>query len=235
VLVISIIFLSAITLGIISSVLFLILLRKSTARLPEGWRRSAPMKNFKLSILFLTIFLILAFFNEFITGYLARNNSPNGYVFSIFFTTATFLIFGFLFIHTQARWKQIGYVILYSILIGYLVNGGYYHPLSTHPTTSSLLLNSLFFLAALLHLTDLLIHPKTDHFKFKLKICLIILIFGLMADILTSFYWSDMTSDHVINFPFLFMLQLGNMLLFYFSFACVFTSEIIKLRRSNVR
>jgi hypothetical protein len=211
------------------------MLRKSTARLPEGWRRSASMRNFKLSILFLVIFLVLAFFNEFITSYLSRSNTPNGYVLSIFFTTATFLIFGFLFINTQARWRQIGYIILYSILIGYLINGGYYHPLSSHTTTASLLLNSIFFLAALLHLTDLLIHPKTDHFKFKLKICLIILVFGLMADILTSFHWSDMTSDHVINFPFLFMLQLGNMFLFYFSFACVFTSEIIKLRRGHVR
>jgi hypothetical protein len=227
--------LSVIALGVISSILFLILLRKSTARLPEGWRRSVPMKNLKLSILFLVIFLTLAFFNEFFTSYLARNNTPNGYVFSIFFTMATFLVFGFLFIHTQARWRQVGYVILYSILIGYLVNGGYYHPLSNHPTTSSLLLNSILFLAALLHLTDLLIHPKTDHFKFKLKICLIILIFGLMADILTSFHWSDLTSDHVINFPFIFMLQLVNMFLFYCSFAFVFTLEIIKLRRNNMR
>lgn len=52
-----------------------------------------------------------------------------------------------------------------------------------------------------------------------------------MGNILTSFHWSDLTSDHVINFPFIFLLQIGNMILFYFSFACVFISEIIKLHR----
>lgn len=186
-----------------------------------------------MGIFFLLIFLILAFFNEFVTAYLARNNIPNGYVFSIFFTTATLLLLCFLCIHTQTRWKRYGYFVLYSILIGYLINGGHYNPLSSITTTSSLLLNSIFFLAALLHLTDLLIHPKTDHFKFKLKINLIILICALMADILTSFHWSDKTSDNVIDFPFVFLIQIGNMLLFYSSFACVFISEIIKLYRNN--
>ena len=219
--------------GIITSVIFLNMLRKSTARLPEGWRKSTASKNFNLSVFFLLIFLILAFFNELVTGYLACNNIPNGYVFTIFFTTATLLLFCFLFIHTQTRWKRYSYLILYSILIGFLINGGHYHPLSSLTTSSSLLLNSIFFLAALLHLTDLLIHPKTDHFKFKLKINLIILIFALMADILTSFHWSDKTSDNVIDFPFVFLIQIGNMLLFYSSFACVFIFEIIKLYRAD--
>lgn len=227
---VSILFLSVIALGIISSIIYLVMLRKSIARLPEGWRESVPMKNFSLSIFLLVVFLVVAFFNEFILSYLARHHIPNGYVLSIFFTVATLLLFSFLFIHTQAKWRRYGYFVLYAVLIGHLINGGYYHPLSSHPTTTSLLLNSSFFLAALLHLTDLLIHPKTDHFKFKLKISLIILIFALMADILTSFHWSDITSDNVIDFPFIFILQIGNMLLFYFSFPCLFISEIIKLR-----
>lgn len=232
-LIVSILFLSVMALGIISSIVLLVMLRKSTAQLPEGWRRSVSLKNFNLGIYILLIFLIVAFINEFITSYLARHHLPNGYVFSIFFTVATLLVLLLLFIHTQNRWKRFGYVVFYFILIGYLINGGYFHPLSNVTTTTSLLLNSMFFLAALLNLTDLLIHPKTDYFKFKLKISLIILVFGLMADILTSFHWSDMTSDNVIDFPFIFVLQIGNMFLFYFSFTFVLTSEIMKLYRGK--
>lgn len=228
---VSILYLLVISLGIISSSIFLMMLRKSAARLTEGWRKSAPLKHFILSISFFIIFLSFAIINELITSYLARRNIPNAYVFSIYFTIATLLLFSFFFIHTQTRWKRYGYVILYLILVGHLISGGYYHPLSSHPTATYIILNTVFFLAGLLHLTDLLIHPKTDYFQFKLKICLIFLIFPLMANILTSFHWSDITSDHVINYPFIFLLQIGNMILFYFSFACVFTSEIIKLRR----
>lgn len=229
--VVSILYLSVITLGIISSILFLALLRKSTAGLTEGWRRSAPFKNFSLSIYLFIIFLFFALTNELITSYLARHHIPNAYVFSTYFSIATLLLFSFLFIHTQTRWKRYAYIVLYSILIGHLIYGGYYHPLSSHPTTTYIVLNTVFFLAGLLHLTDLLIYPKTDYFKFKLKISLIFLIFPLMGNILTSFHWSDITSDNVIDFPFIFMLQIGNMILFYFSFACVFISEIIKLYR----
>ncbi len=73
--------------------------------------------------------------------------------------------------------------------------------------------------------------PKTDHFGFKLKICLVVLFSALMANILTSFYWSDITSDKVVDFPFVFLLQIGNLILFYVSFPCIFIAEIIKLRR----
>jgi hypothetical protein len=228
---VSILYLLAIIFGIISSCIYLAMLRKSAAGLTEGWRKSAPFKNFSQSLSFFIIFLFFALLNELITSYFARHRIPNAYVFSTYFSIATFLLFSFLFVHTQTRWKRYGYVVLYAILVGHLIQGGYFHPLSSHPTATYIILNTVFFLAGLLHLTDLLINPKADYFHFKLKICLVFLIFPLMGNILTSFHWSDITSDHIINYPFIFLLQIGNMILFYFSFGCVFTSEIIKLRR----
>jgi hypothetical protein len=110
--------------------------------------------------------------------------------------------------------------------------GGYYSKLCIHPPTTPILLNSVFFLVALINLIDLLMRPKTDHFKFKLKICLVVLISALMANILTSFYWSDISGDKVIDFPSIFLLQIGNLILFYSSFPFIFITEIIKLRRA---
>lgn len=233
--VVFILFLSVISLGIISSILFLVMLRKSTTRLPKEWRKSESIKNFNLGIYFLLFFLVSAFITYLFSAYLQGHGIQDGFVFSIYFTIATLLLFAFLFIYTQTRWKRYCYIVMYSILVGYLINGGYFHPLSRHTPTAPLLLNSIFFLAALLHLTDLLINPKIDHFKFKLKISLIILIFALMANILTSFHWSDIVVDNVIDFPFIFLLQIGNLILFYFSFACVFILEIIKLYRGSVK
>jgi hypothetical protein len=224
-------FVSVITLGIISALLLLRVLYKSTSKLPEGWKIYASMKNFKRSIYSLIIFLFVALGHHIINYYLTSHHLPSDWELSVYFTFATFFLVGFLFIHTLSRWKRAGIAVFYFILIGYLIFGGYYSPLCSHPPTSSLLLNSIFFLTALLHLTDLLMRPKTDHFRFKLKICLVVLISALMANILTSFYRSDITSDKVVDFPFVFLLQIGNLILFYVSFPCIFIAEIIKFRR----
>lgn len=224
-------FVSVITLGIISAILLLRVLYKSSSKLPEGWKISANIKNFRLSIYSLIIFLSVALGHHIINYYLTSHKLPSDWELSVYFTFATFFLFGFLFIHTRGNWKRAGLTLLYFILIGYLVFGGYYHPRCNHSPTSSLVLNSVFFLASLINLIDLLMRPKTDHFKFKLKICLVVLISALMANILTSFYWSDITSDNVVDFPSIFLLQIGNLILFYFSFPFIFITEIIKLRR----
>ena len=225
-------FVLVITLGIISAILLLKGLYKSTGKLPEGWKIYASMKNFERSIYSLMIFLFVALGHHIINYYLTSHKLPSDWELSIYFTFATFFLVGFLFIHTLSKKKRAGIAILYFILIGYLICGGYYSPHCSHPAITSIVLNSIFFLTALLHLTDLLMRPKTDYFKFKLKICLIVLIFALMADILTSFYWSDITGDKVVDFPSIFLLQIGNLILFYLSFSCVFIAEIIKLRRA---
>lgn len=230
-LIIFILYVVVISLGIISSVFFLNQLRISKAKLPEAWRRSVSIKKFGDSIYLLLIFLTLVLINQLVVFYFAGHHIDNGIVFSLCFTFVPIPLFAFLYIHTQSRWKRYGYILLHAILVGYLINGGYYQTHSTPDSAISLILNSVFFLIALLHLTDLLIHPKTDHFKFKLKINLTILVFSLMASILSSLHWSDITSGQPIHFPFTFLLQNGNMLLFYFSFVVIFTSEIIKLRR----
>lgn len=230
-LIIFILYLVVISLGVFSSVFYLVQLRKSTAKLPEAWRKSASIKKFEDSIYLLTMFLTLVLINQIVICYLAVYHIDSAVAFSICFTFVPIPLFGFLYLHTQSKWKRFGYIVLHAILVGYLIIGGYYKPYTTPNSTISLLLNSVFFLIALLHLTDLLIHPKTDHFKFKLKIDLVILVFSLMASILSSLHWSDIATGQTIEFPFAFLLQNGNMLLFYFSFICVFASEIIKLRR----
>lgn len=224
-------FVLVITLGIISAVLLLRVLRKNAEKLPAGWKKSTAIKKFWYSIYSLIIFLFVALVHHLISSYLTIHNLPSGWELSIYFTFATLFLFGFLFIHTSGRWQRFGIAVFYFTLIGYLIFGGYYSLFCNHPPTSSLLLNSIFFLSALLHLTDLLMRPKTDHFGFQLKICLVVLISALMANILTSFYWSDITRDNVVDFPSIFLLQIGNLILFYVSFPCIFIAEIIKLRR----
>lgn len=230
-LIIAILYLVVISLGVIFSFSYLVELHKSAAKLPEEWKKSGSRKNFRNSIYLLAIFLTLALINQLVLLYLATQHINNGLAFSICFTFGPIPLFAFFFLHTHSKWKRYSYIVLHSFLIGSLIFGGYYNPPSAPNAEISLILNSVFFLIALLHLTDLLIHPKTDHFKFKLKINLIILVFALMASILSSLDWKNITPGYTGNYSLIFLLQNGNMLLFYLSFSCVFVPEIIKLRR----
>lgn len=229
-LIVFILYVVVISLGIISSVFYLMQLRKSEAKLPEVWKKSATRKNFRRSIYLLTIFLVLALINQLTLNYLATNHIESGLAFSLCFTFVPIPLFAFFYVHTHIKWKQVSYIVLHAILVGSLIYGGYYNPFSLPNSSISLILNSVFFLIALLHLTDLLIYSKTDHFKLKLKINLIVLIFALLASILSTVHWSDISTGHSVNFV-SFMMQNINMLLFYFSFVFVFVSESIQLRR----
>lgn len=176
------------------------------------------------------IFLVNVLASDVVGTYLAKHHIYNHFVFSIYFTISTPFLFSFLFINTQKSWKQFCYVILYLILVGYLISGGYYHPRSIYSTTTDLLVKSIYFLAALLHLTDLLVTPKLDYFKFQLKINLTFLIWSLLATVITSFLSSDSAESNPYN-NFFHFANIISITILYLSFSFIFITEIIKLRR----
>lgn len=223
-------YLSIIVLGIVFSLILQFKFRKFQTELPKEWEKSMSARNFLLSVSFLSVFLILVFLSECISQYLAKHNIYNSFVFSIYFTLAVPFLFGFLFIYTQTTWKRLAYILLYLILIAYLVQGGYFHPRSNLDGFSSLLIYSIHFFAALLHLTDLLMKPKSEHFKFQLKINLAILFSMLLSLILNSGYWFNSISYEYFS-EMIFHLQYFNLILFYSTLTGIFIFEILKLRR----
>ncbi|MDF3026974.1 MAG: hypothetical protein K0S23_1281 [Fluviicola sp.] len=225
-----IIYLSVISVEIILAGTLLFQLRRSIDKLPEPWKRESPLNNFSSGVSFLLIYLILVLLSECVSLYLARHYIYNSFVFSIYYTLSTPFLFGFLSINTQMAWKRYTYFILYSILVVHLIYGGYYHPRCILPSSSSLIIFSFFFLAFLLQLTDLLLTPKSDDFRFQLKINLSFLIYSLIATIVTTFHWQEMIMN-VYSYKLFFHIHLFNIFLFYSVLAIIFTSEIIKLRR----
>lgn len=215
--------------SIISSIILRSELLKSDKKLPLAWQNSFSLRNHTLSISFLTIFLLSNLITELVSRYLAEYRIYNSFVFSIDFTIISAFLFGFLYKHTQTVWKQYIYVLFYIIIIAHLINGGYYHPDCILPSTSALLIYSIYFLAALLHLTDLLLNPKSNYFSFQLKINLSILINMLIATIATSFQWSLDGNEDLYDIC--YQIHYINMILFYFSLALIFIIEILKLRR----
>ena len=228
-----IIYLSIIGCEIILAAILLFKLYNSLAKLPESWKKVSPLNNFILGVCFLLIYLIVAFLSESVSLHLARHGIYNSFVFSIYFTLSTPFLFGFLFINTQTAWKKYAYFILYSILVGHLIYGGYYHPRCILPSSSCLLIFSVFFMAFLLQLTDLLITPKADYFRFQLKINLIFLIYFLISTIVTSFYWRDIkiTMANAALHELFYQIHVFNIFLFYTVLAFIFITEILKLRR----
>lgn len=223
--------LSLIGLGIITSVIFQWKLRQSVRKLPEGWEKPISMKHFQLGVFFLCLFVTGGFITEIVSEYLARQKIYNSFVFSIDFTVTTLFLFGFLFIHTQKSWKRYSYFLLYAIIVTYLIQGGYYDPDCVLSGDSSLVIFSIYFLAALLHLTDLLLVPKSIYFDFQLKINLTLLVYSLVSVILTSFYWAKTTTMDSTLSDFIFYIYALNIGLFYLSITAIFTHEILKLRR----
>lgn len=219
-------------LGILSALVLQWKLYQSIATLPKQWKKNMPMRNFQLGVFFLVVFLVSSLVFGSISDYLAKHCIYNSFMFSIDFTVSTPFLFGFLFINTQRRWKKYVYFILYAIIVGYLINGRYYDPHCVLPGSASLLIFSLHFLAALLHLTDLLLNPKSTHFNFQLKINLTILIYALASVILTSFNWEE---TQVMNVSYSKLISYLNIIinyLFYISFALIFLNESFKLRRN---
>lgn len=218
-------------LGIISILVLQWKLYQSIATLPKQWKKSMPMRDFQLGVFFLFMLITSSLVSEFVSQYLACHQIFNSFVFSIDFTVTSLFLFGFLFINTKRFWKKCIYFIQYAIIIGYLINGGYYDPHCVLPGNSSVLIFSLYFIAALLHLTDLLLSPKSNYFNFQLKINLSILIYALISVIVTSFYWAQTMKMGNIHSEFVFYLHALNINLFYLSFTIIFIPEILKLRR----
>jgi len=218
-------------LGIITSAIFQRKLHQSITKLPEDWKSSLPLKTLQRSAVLLLLFQLCSFLSESISDYLAFNKIYNSYIFSIYFTVATVFLFGFLFINTQNRWKRYAYCFLYAIIIGYLIQGKYYDPHCVLPANSSLLIFSSYFLAAFLHLTDLLLVHKSTYFDFQLKINLSILVYSLICVILTSFYWAETMEPGNPYSRVIFYLHALNIILFYLLTAAIFTHETLKLRR----
>ena len=95
------------------------------------------------------------------------------------------------------------------------------------PVSTVLFTFSVHFVAAFLHLTDQLLKPKTDFFKFQLQISLIIMIHGLIASIMTSFFISGFSE----NSDLIFYIQYFSTVFFYLLFALAILNEVIKIRR----
>lgn len=222
-----------IALGVVLSGILLFVLHKNALKLPEKWRKSLPLINFQRSIFLLMIYLVINLICEIISYYLARHHAYNSFVLSINMTLSTPFLFGFLFINTFKSWKRYSYIILYGALVAYFITGGYYHPRSVLGGNSSLIMSTICFLGALIHLTDLLINPKSDYFKFQLKITTSFLIFNLLSNIFSSFCWFN-DEFSTLYFEPVFYIHLSNATLFYLSFMLFFIIEIRKLQRPSI-
>ncbi len=228
-----IIYLFILGLGFILLALFYFLLGRSAEKLPNSWRKSLPSKKFRISILFLAVYLFITFAGEIIAFYLFLNSTYNSFIISINFTLATPFLFGFLFIYTKTAWKRYSYILLYIMLIGYFSNGGYYHPDCNLSDTSALFFSSIYFLAVLLYLTDLLVNPKSEHFRFRLKVCISILIYNLLGCLLTSFNWAD-TNPIPFYSNLIYYIHFFNIVFYYFALDLIIINEIRKLRRNYI-
>lgn len=220
-------YLIAMGLAVISGLILLSKLRQFSSRLPKSWQGSSSLKNFGWSIFLLSMHVLIDLITEFICSYLAKRGIYNHFVISISYSISTAFLFGFFLIYTQAAWKRYAIFVSYTVTLVYFITGGYYHPDAVLPDIISVFLDSIIFLAALLHLTDLLQHPQSEQFRFQLKINLSILLFSILSALLTSVYWIDSFGSTTIT-----ILCFANQILVQLAFTCIFIIEIFKLRRS---
>ena len=219
-------YLTVMGLAVISGFILLSKLRKFSSRLPKNWQSSSSLKNFRWGVFLLSIHVLIDLITEFICFYLAKHGIYNHFVISINFSLSTPFLFSFFLIYTKASWKRYAITVLYGIMITCFIVGGYYHPDAVLPNTVPAFLDSIIFLAALLHLTDLLEHPQSEQFRFQLKINLSILIFSILSTLLTSVYWIDTPGSATIT-----ILCFANQILLPLAFTCIFIIEMFKLRR----
>lgn len=227
------IYLAGIGLSVILAALLLRESSKSASKLPETWRKNRPLKKFHLSVWLLAIYLFLNLLSELIATYLALHHTYNNFIYSIGLTIYFPFFLSFLYLYTNKNWKKFAYFILYATLVGYFVWGGYYHPLCVISVNYYLIINGIFFISCLLHLTDLLMNPKSDYFKFQLKINLIYLIFSLLANI-ASTHWKYENQNNIYS-DFAFQLQFFSAVVLYYVISFFLLLEIIKLRRKQLK
>lgn len=228
------IYFAGLVLSVILSALLLRESNRSASKLPETWRKTRSFKKFCLSIWFLMIYLFLNLVSELVASYLAFNQIYNSIVYSISHTLYFPFFLFFLHCFTYTSWKNYAYFILYAVVIVYFIFGGYYHPRCILSSESSLVINGIQFLSIILHLTDLLMRPKSEHFKFQLRISITFIIFVIFAAILTSAQWAN-TTDHKIYSDLIFQLHHLNAVVLYFVISLILLLEIIKLRRKQLK
>ena len=218
--------------AVISAAILLRLLRKSTLNVPQKWAALSDIKTFKRGVTLLLIYLSIVFVGELIAILLGINGIYNSYVMSLNTSLYTPFLYGFLFLYTHTTWKRYFYVVLYFILLGYFIFGGYYHPRSVLGGTSILVIYIPFFLAALVHLTDLLVEPQNTWFKFRLRLSLSMLFSSVVSLIIQSFEWYY--EDEYKSRPIVvFYIALLNVTLYYFALTLIFLLESIKLYRKE--
>ncbi|TSJ44936.1 hypothetical protein FO442_10085 [Fluviicola chungangensis] len=185
-----------------------------------------------MGVTLLLIYLSIVFAGELIAILLGTKGIYNSYIMSLNSSLYTPFLYGFLFLYTHTTWKRYFYVFLYFILLGYFISGGYYHPRSVLGGTAILVIYIPFFLAALVHLTDLLLDPKNTWFKFRLRLSLSMLFFSVVALIIQSFEWYY--EDKYSSRPMIvFYIALSNNILYYFALTINFLMECIKLYRKQ--
>lgn len=212
-----------------SAAFLLQILRKLAAKLPETWKHSKPIRNFRLGVVFLLVYLAIIFTGEWIALSLASHGIYNSYVMSLNLSLSTPFLFGFFYLHTSSTWKRYTYFLLYFIPLGYFISGGYFHPRAILGEQTIQFVYIPIFLAAFFFLTNLLLHPKSAYFRFQLKICLSVLINSVITLIVTSFHWNDVQLLSKV----IYYIHMGNMTLYYFSLALIFVTEAFKLRRTG--
>lgn len=221
---------SALGIAIVFSIIFLISLKKHSENLPKEWRKSTSKRKIQLSILFLAIYLLIILVSEVIALKLAENGIYNCFVIIINYTLHLPFLFAFLLINTQTIWKRYVYIVLYFILVAHFIWRGYYNPNSILIIDTTQIIDTSLFIGALLHLTDLLINPKSDYFNFQLKITISILIQSLLSCITSSYIIHGLDPTEMI-----FHINIWIAILLYSSIAFALLTEIIKLRRNNMR
>lgn len=230
------IYLSIIGTGIIFATILFVKINKTVEKLPNEWKKASYLKKNQRSILLLLMYLLINFISECIAIYLNTQHIYNSFVMAINSTLSTLFLFGFLLVNTQIIWRKYSYLILYLILIGYFISGGYYHPHSNFTGNSALIMNTIYFLATLIHLTELLVHPKLNYFRLLLKFNLTLLIYTFLSVIIVPFLWYGYDLGLPLYFSkAIFYIHLSNIILFYSFLALIILSEILKLNHSTVK
>lgn len=219
---------SVLGLAIVSAILLMYRFKKSVNDLPQGWNKASSTRNFKLSVLFLILYLTINFIGEQIATSMAYRGIYNCYVIISNYALYIPLLFGFLFINTSKIWKKYSYVLLYLILFTHFLWMDYFDPNSVLSINTSRMIDIIIFIATLLHLTDILINPKSDNIRFQLKIDLNILAYFLLSNITSAFNIHGADPNELI-----YLMHYMITILYYSSFCLIFTSEIIKLKHRD--
>lgn len=219
-------YLSAIGLSVLTAIIFLVTLQRSIKRLPNNWRESNSLKTFRFGVILLLAYLSTHLVLESVAMWLAHHWMYNSYVITINNTISFALLFTFFYINTSTGWKRYGYIALYLSMVIYNIVYGLYHPKANLGAIDAFMIFGTYFLAALLHLTELLIKQKVEYLSFQLKVSIVLLSCTLLATIIGSFLWHQTEYIELLQYT-----HITVVISFYLGMAYVFITETLKLRR----